>query len=88
MLREHEQLLNEGLGRDAGLAFRFERKVKEIKHAKERWDPVLKHVKPKTAKVTMIIDIIGEPSTPLAGAAASVDHHKPEIAGDSQLVMV
>jgi hypothetical protein len=35
----------------------------------------------------MTIDIIGEP-TPLAGAAASIDHHKPEIAGDSQLVIV
>jgi hypothetical protein len=88
VLREHEQLFNEGLGRDAGLAFRFERKVKEIKHAKERWDPVLKkHVKPKTAKVTMIIDIIGEPATLLAGAAAPIDH-QPEISSDPQLVMV
>jgi hypothetical protein len=30
VLREHEQLFNEGLGCDASLAFRFERK--EIKH--------------------------------------------------------
>jgi hypothetical protein len=92
VLREHEQLFNEGLGRDAGLAFRFERKIKEIKHAKERWDPVLKkHVKPKTAKVTMVIDIIGEPTTttpviPLA--SASFAHHQPEIVDNPQLVMV
>jgi hypothetical protein len=89
VLREHEQLFNEGLGRDAGLAFRFESKVEEIEHAKERWDPVLKkHVKPTTAKVTMIIDIIGEPATPLAGTAAPIDHHQPEITSYPQLVMV
>ncbi|ELR15094.1 uncharacterized protein ACA1_215650 [Acanthamoeba castellanii str. Neff] len=84
VLREHEQLFNEGLGRDAGLAFRFERKIKEIKHAKERWDPVLKkHVKPKTAKVTMIIDIIGEPTT-----TPVIPHSLPEIVDNPQLVMV
>lgn len=55
------------------LAFWFE--SKEIKHT-------------KTAKVTMTINIIGEPATPLTGAALSVNHHTPEIAGDSQLVVV